>query len=285
MVGVWTIVGGLASVYTVFAAALYAGQRYIVFPRTAALPDPAIASALDLETVTIPGHDGLSLNHWYRPAAPGRGTMIAFHGNAGTIGERADKLRPVMAAGFGLLLVEYRGYGGNPGRPDEQSVLGDARIALDWLVAQGVHPASTAIYGESLGTAVAVAMAAERHIGAVVLDAPFTSVAELAQAHYWYMPAKWLVKDRFDSASQIGRVAAPKLFLHGEWDPVVPIRFGRHLHGLAPEPKCQWIAPRGRHVDLFDHGADRVVVEFLETRLPTQSGEGQIPGSSVDRPA
>jgi hypothetical protein len=268
MVGVLGVVGALTGAYVALAAGLYAGQRRILFPRASAPPDPAVAAALGMRHVGIPGHDGLRLSHWYRPAAPGAATMVAFHGNAGTIEARADKLRSVLAAGFGLLLVEYRGYGGNPGRPDEPAVLADARSVLDWLAGQGVPPERTAVYGESLGTAVAVAMAAERAVGAVVLDAPFTSVAELAQAHYWYVPAKWLVTDRFDSAARIGAVTAPKLFLHGERDPVVPIRFGRRLHALAPEPKQQWIAPRGQHVDLFEHGADRVVVEFLTAWLP-----------------
>ena len=283
MVGVWGVLGGVAAAYTVFAGALYLGQRRILFPGTDDPPSPAIAAALGMQRVIVQSHDGLALAHWYRPAVPGMATMVAFHGNAGTIAERADKLHPIMAAGFGLLLVEYRGYGGNPGRPDEPSVLADARGVLDWLARQGIAPRRTAVYGESLGTAVAVAMAAARPVGAVVLDAPFTSVAELAQAHYWYAPAKWLVKDRFDSARRIGHVTAPKLFLHGERDPVVPIRFGRRLYALASEPKQQWTAPRGQHVDLFDHGADRVVVDFLNAWLPVQSA-GQTSVAPPDRP-
>jgi len=285
MAGIWSVVAGLAGLYTAFAAGLYVCQRLILFPRTASPPDPAIARALGMREVTIPGHDGRALTHWYRPAGPGRATMVAFHGNAGTIAERADKLRPVMAAGYGLVLVEYRGYGGNSGRPDEASVLADARMVMDWAAGQqGIPPTRTVVFGESLGTAVAVAMAAERKVGAVVLDAPFISVAELAQAHYWYMPAKWLVTDRFNSAARIGAVSAPKLFLHGERDRLVPIRFGRRLHALAPEPKQQWIEPKGEHVNLFDHGADRAVLDFLDSWLPAEQAAAQASSVSAVSP-
>lgn len=281
MTWLWIIPLGLGGLYIGLAVALYAAQRAILFPRTVAAPDPTLAEALGMRSVTIPGGDGLALRHWYRPSVPGKATVVAFHGNAGTIAERADKLRPLMAAGFGLLLVEYRGYGGNPGRPDEASLLADARAAIAWVAQHGVPPSRTALYGESLGTAVAVAMAAERPVGAVVLDAPFTSVAELAQAHYWFVPAKWLVRDPFDSAARIGSVRAPKLFLHGERDTVVPPRFGQRLYASAPEPKQRWIAPDGRHVNLFDHGADRVVVDFLEAWLPAQDRRAQESPSSL----
>jgi hypothetical protein len=268
VIGTWGILGGLGGLYGAVALGMYAAQRQILFPRTTRPPDPALAKSAGMETVTIPGHDGLPMQHWYRPAQPGVPTVAVFHGNAGTVGDRVAKLQPLLDAGFGVLLAEYRGYGGNPGRPTEGHLLGDAEAVLAWLAECGIPAMRTALYGESLGTGVAVAMAARRSVGAVVLDAPFTSIAEVAQRHYWYVPAKWLVRDRFDSLRRISEVTAPVLVLHGRRDRIVPLRFGRRLFAAANEPKQVWIASEGGHMDLWDHGADRVVVEFLAGWLP-----------------
>ena len=268
MIGGWGLLGGLGATYAALAAGLYAGQRRILFPRTRAAPDPGMAAAAGLASVTIAGHDGCPLGHWHRPAHPGLPTVVAFHGNAGTIADRVDKLRPLLDAGFGLMLAEYRGYGGNPGRPTERDILADAEAVMAWLAARGVPATRTAVYGESLGTAVAVAMAARRAVGAVVLDAPFTSIAAVAQRHYWYVPAKWLVRDRFDSLARIGHVTAPLLVLHGRQDRVVPVNFGHRLFRAANEPKQLWIDSEGGHLDLWSRGADRVVIDFLTGWLP-----------------
>ncbi len=286
MIGAWGLLGGLGGVYAALALGMYVAQRQILYPATTRPPDPKLADAAGLETVTIAGHDGLSLRHWYRPAQPGAPTVVAFHGNAGTVGDRVDKLRPLLDAGFGLLLAEYRGYGGNPGRPTEGHLLGDAEAVLAWLAERGVPAMRTALYGESLGTGVAVAMAARRSVGAVVLDAPFTSVAELAQRHYWYLPAKWLVHDRFDSLRRIRDVTAPVLVLHGRRDRIVPLRFGRRLFAAANEPKQVWIASEGGHTDLWAHGGDRIVIEFLAGWLPMAAHAVQAcppPSSAVLR--
>ena len=119
------------------------------------------------------------------------------------------------------------------------------------------------LWGESLGTAVAVALAAEREVGGVILDAPFTSIADVGAAAYPFAPVRWLVKDAFRSDLRIGKVKAPILVLHGERDRIVPIRFGERLYALANEPKRMVRFPQGGHVDLDDHGAVDVVREFV----------------------
>jgi len=164
-------------------------------------------------------------------------------------------------------MAEYRGYGGNPGTPSEAGFFTDGRAALAFLDREGVAPNRLVLYGESLGSGVAVALAVEHDIAALVLEAPPTSVAEVAQCHFPYVPASRMVIDRFDSLSRIGRVKAPILVLHGERDRVVPVRYGRALLAAAPEPKEGWFAPEAGHEDLARYGSLDVVVAFIDRHL------------------
>lgn len=266
--------GGLtlaAGLYVAFAAVLFVVQRSLIYQPDRSEPIPAASGVAEMTVIPLVAADGARTRSWYRPAAPAKPTLIYFHGNAGNIGSRGGKVRAYLDAGFGVLLVGYRGYGGNPGRPSEDGLYADARAALEHLAAGGIEPGRWVIYGESLGTGVAVRMAAEwaerGPIGALVLEAPFTSLADLAQHHYFYLPARWLVRDRFDSIERIAAVRTPVLVLHGERDGTVPVRFGRRLYERAQEPKEGRWFPDAGHNDLYDFGADRAVVDFVNGRL------------------
>jgi len=272
------LLGTAALGYLGLAGTMFAAQRRLLYNGTPVRPDPDAAGLPDLRVVTTRSHDDLPLQHWYVPPAVDGAVVLAFHGNTGDIADRADKLRPLVESGFGLLLAEYRGFGGNPGRPTEPDILRDSHGVLDWLMGQGVPPSRTAVYGESLGTGVAVALAAERPVGAVVLDAPFTSIAEVAQTHYWFLPARWLVRDRYDSLARIGRVPAPILIMHGGQDETIPPAMGKRLYDAAPPPKRWLYLENGGHVDLWDHGGDTAVVEFLRETL-----EGAGAGQTADQ--
>jgi len=211
--------------------------------------------------------DGLSLLCWYLPPRDGRPVIVYFHGNGGHIGYRAARLRWFAGYGYGMLMVEYRGYGGNLGTPSEAGFHTDGAAALDFLSSCGITPNRIVLYGESLGSGVAVRLAAQREVVGLILEAPFTSVAEVAQYHYSFMPAAAMVWDRFDSLSRIGNVRAPILFLHGERDRVVPIRFGRALFDAAPEPKEFWTSREAGHETLAQFGALDAVLSFLARRV------------------
>src|SRR5207244_11402434 len=142
--------------------------------------------------------------------------------------------------------------------------------APDFLAAQAIAPPRIALFGESLGTAVAVRMASERAVGVLVLESPFTSIADVAQNHYPFVPAKWLLKDRFETLAHIGAVRAPILVLQGSRDRVVPPEFGRRLYDAAPEPKEIWIAPEGGHEDLRTFGAIDIAIAFVRKHIPTR---------------
>ena len=190
-------------------------------------------------------------------------------------------MRRLLDAGFGGLLVGYRGYGGNPGQPTEEGLYADGRASLRFAVGQGISPAATVLYGESLGTGVAVRMAREQAatapVAAVVLETPYTSIAEVAGHHYPYVPARWLVRDRFDAASIIAAIRSPLLVFHAEDDRVIPISLARRLFAAAMEPKeARWFAAGG-HGDLFDAGAGDTIITFIRNALARTQAPAKKP--------
>ena len=264
-------------VYCILLGVLYVFQRRILFVPNVDTPDPIAAGVAEMQPVELQTADGLTLLAWYRPPQDDRSpVLVYFHGNAGHIGFRGSKMRSYLDSGYGILLPEYRGYGGNAGAPSEDGLYADARAALSYLDKAGIDGDRLVLYGESLGTGVAVKMAAERAahmpVGAVVLEAPFTSIASVAQGRYFFLPVYWLVKDRFDAEALIDKIAAPLFVFHGEDDRIISISYGRALFASAGEPKeAKWI-PRARHNDLYDFGVAKDVVDFIERRLNGRSG-------------
>jgi fermentation-respiration switch protein FrsA (DUF1100 family) len=283
-----TVVLAVAGGYLLVVALAYSFQRNLLFLPDLSVSTPAESGLPEMATVTLPTADGLALASWYRPATSGeRHTIVYFHGNGGHVGYRGPRVRPYLDAGHGVLLVEYRGYGGNPGKPTEAGLYEDGRAALGFLAAAGVPAERTVLYGESLGTAVAVHVArqqAERRapVAAVVLEAPLSSAVDVGAYHYPLLPVRLLMKDRFDSKAKIAAIAAPLLIVHGENDRVVPIEFGRAVFAAAAEPKrAVWIADAG-HEDLGRFGLQETVMRFLETRSGGE-GDGGRQGPAAGR--
>ena len=224
--------------YALLVTVLFVSQRSLLYHADSSTPEPSEYGLDQMQAIRIPAEDDLQLFAWWQaPSETAGPVLIYFHGNAGNLGYRSDKVREFLEAGIGVLLVTWRYNAGSGGKPSEESLVADGRAALKFVAETGVAEAQVVLYGESLGSGVAVALAAEQRVGAIVLEAPYTSIAEVAQHHYWYAPAKWLVRDRFDSRARIGRVSAPIMVIHGERDRVIPSRFGRRLYEAAPEPK------------------------------------------------
>jgi fermentation-respiration switch protein FrsA (DUF1100 family) len=252
--------------YLAVLAYLFLFQRQLLYFPDRSRPFLGGLPQLGVREVTLRA-DGLSLLSWYLPPREGRPAIAYFHGNGGNIAYRADRLMRFAREGYGVLMLEYRGYGGNPGGPSEAGFFADARAAVDFLREEGIGVERLVLYGESLGSAVAVEIAVTRQVAALVLESPFTSIAAVAHYHYPFVPARLLVRDRFDSASRIGEVTAPLLVLQGGHDAVVPARFSQALFDAAPEPKELWAAPDGGHENLARFGALDAVVAFIERRL------------------
>jgi len=250
--------GGLLALMYVFQRAL------MYFPDPAHTP-PAAAGLPDAKEVTLTSADGEKLIAWHVAPKAAKPVVIYFHGNAGALDLRAGRFKWLTADGTGLVALSYRGYGGSTGKPSEAGLICDAAAAYDFAAAR--YPAKRIVlWGESLGTGVAIALAAEREVGGLILDAPFTSIADVGAAAYPFMPVRWFIKDTFHSDERIARVRAPLLVLHGERDNIIPVKFGELLFALASEPKRMVRFPLGGHVDLDDHGAAAAVMGFLAER-------------------
>ena len=280
------LIATVIGVYIIFVAALYVFQRNLMYHPDSMVPFPAGSGVSEMEVVGLVTDDGLRLLAWYRPAEEERATLVYFHGNAGHIGTRGDKVRPYLDAGLGVLLVSYRGYAGNPGSPTEKGLYADGRAALGFLAERGIGPASVVLYGESLGSGVAVDVAhrqaAIEPVAGVILESPFSSIADVAQTHYPFVPARWLVRDHFDSVAKIAAISAPLLVLHGGRDRVVPLRFGRRLSTAAAQPKeNRWFDEAG-HNDLYSYGAATVVTAFIERVWAERWRPGGCPRGSAE---
>jgi fermentation-respiration switch protein FrsA (DUF1100 family) len=230
-------------------------------PNLAALQLPA-AREVELRTA-----DGLTLLAWWLPPQGEAPVILYCHGNGGNIAYRGDRMRFFASRGFGALMLEYRGYGGNPGRPGEEGLYADARAALAFLDAAGIPAERRVLYGESLGTGVAVKMAAEQAVGALVLEAPYTRLEDVGSVHFPATLVRLVLSDRFDSLSRIGAVKTPLLVLHGERDAVIPVALGRALFAAANQPKEAWYAPQGNHNDLPAFGGLDAAAEFVGRRI------------------
>jgi hypothetical protein len=264
-----------AALYLAALGYLWASQRSFIFhPGIGPLDliNSTVASYMRDETIDT--SDGLVLTGWYAPAKPGLRTIVYVHGNAGTLGDRHGRVLPYLERGFGILLVGYRGYGGNPGEPTEAGLYEDGRAHLDWLRRQGVRDDQVVLYGESLGGAIATQLATERKVGALVLEAPFASILLSARARFPLFAFDWLIKDKFANIDKIDRINTPLLVVHGACDQVTPQRFGRMLFARAREPKAAvWPADAG-HNDLVQFGMVEAVLRFLDGLSPPLSKTG-----------
>lgn len=257
------IVGIPVISYVAMLSYLFLFQRQLLYFPDRSHPFLAGLPQLGVREVALQTADGLSLSAWFLPPPDGAPAIAYFHGNGGNIAYRADRLMRFARAGYGVLLVEYRGYGGNPGSPSEAGFTADADAACEFLGRQGIVGERLVLWGESLGSAVAIRLAATQKIAALILESPFTSIAAVAQYHYPLVPAGLLVWDRFDALSRIGEVTAPILFLQGGRDSVVPPRFGQQLFDAAPGPKQHWFAADAGHEELARFGALDAAVEFI----------------------
>ena len=254
------IIAGLG--YALLLLLMYLFQRSLTYFPDRTRTAPAQAGLPQAQELKLTSDDGETVIAWAVAPRDGSPVVLYFHGNGGALKLRVARFRKLVADGNGLLALSYRGYGGSSGKPSEAGLIRDAHAAYDEASAR--WPArKLVVWGESLGTAVAIALAAERRLDGVILDAPFTSAADVGAAAYPFAPVHWLMRDRFHSDRRIARVRTPILVLHGERDRIVPIVYGERLFALAHEPKRFVRFRRAGHINLDDHGAIDVVRQFL----------------------
>lgn len=241
-------------------------RRLMYFPDATRTP-PAALGLSGVEEVEIKTPDGETILGWWSEAVGDKPTLLYFHGNAGSLESRSERFRKYTARGFGLLMMSYRGFSGSSGVPSEHANVADAKLAYDVLLAKGVRSDRIVLYGESLGTGVAVQLAAEKPVAGLVLDAPYTSMLALAELHHPALPARVFLSDRYDSERHIGKVTAPILIVHGEADEVIPVDMGRRLHDVARSPKKLVTLAGAGHSDHYLFGSYDVIFAWLEERV------------------
>ena len=221
------------------------------------------------EALELTAADGGKSTGWFIPAEQAKATVLFLHGNGGNIGHRIDKIRMFHAMKLNTLIIDYRGYGSSSGSPSEKGLYADAQAAYDYLVMEkGVAIGKIIVYGESLGGAVAVNLAAKVALAGIILDSTFTSLGDMSKRVVSFVPT-FLFKGRYDSLKKIDGVLCPKLFLHSSTDDIVPYEFGQQLYEAAPEPK-EFVTLQGGHNDsfmvsegLFVASIDRFVDELV----------------------
>ncbi|MDP2357884.1 MAG: alpha/beta fold hydrolase [Beijerinckiaceae bacterium] len=251
------------SVYLALVAALFFMQRSLLY-----LPNPSDMEAMratmpGVERLTLKSADGETLVAWHHPPREGQPVFIYLHGNGANLTARNRRLMALVEQGWGFLGVSYRGYGGSTGSPTEDGLIADAEAGYAKARELGFDSNRIFLFGESLGSGVAIALAAKREVRGVVLESPFSSIADVAAAIYWYVPVRYLLHDQFRSDERVKNVRAPLFIMHGDADRVVPIGFGEKLFAAANEPKELFRVPGAGHQPLDHPPAQRRLVEWV----------------------
>ena len=244
-------------------AVLFFAQRSFLFPipqtaRTA----PGAAGFPEAEEHLLTTADGEKVIVWHVPPKPGHPVVLYFHGNGDFLAGFFGRFRDIIADGTGIVALSYRGYAGSSGRPSEQGLLLDAAAVYAFTTARYSADRIVA-WGFSLGTGVAVALAAEQPVGKLILEAPYTSIADVAASAFPIFPVRFVIKDPFRSDERIARVTAPLLMMHGARDGTIPLVFGERLFALARDPKQLVRFPEGGHNDLDNFGAIETARRFI----------------------
>jgi fermentation-respiration switch protein FrsA (DUF1100 family) len=262
----WIVAAGLVGAASILLL-FWLTQRGMLYHPTADVPDPSVVGLAAAERVVLATRDGLQLQAWFvPPSAPGNGAaVIVFNGNAGNRALRADLAQGFGARGLATLLLDYRGYGGNPGAPTEEGLALDAIAAREHLDGRrDVDKGRIVYFGESLGSGVAVRLALTHPPAALALRSPFTSLVDTARHHFPYLPVGLLLRDRFASSDAIARIRCPVVVITAAHDSIVPADQSRRLFEAANEPKRLVVIENADHNDEALTSGPRVIEAVVQ---------------------
>ncbi|MHB1205718.1 MAG: alpha/beta hydrolase [Rhodospirillaceae bacterium] len=255
--------------YTGIITWFYLHQDSILYPGDRGDTSPAAKGLTGFEQVGIETPDGEKLAGWWKAPPEGSGVVLYLHGQTGSLGTEdyiVTRSRDMAAAGLGVLALDYRGYGGSTGHPSEAGLITDAKAAYDFI-RRAAPDARIAIFGTSLGTAAAVALAAQVPESGLLLDSPFTSALHIAQLRYPWLPSAVLMRDHWDSESRIAQVNAPLLLVHCDADKTVPLAEGAELFAHANEPKTMIVLPGCGHIEIWNGAAREKILQTFQEWL------------------
>jgi len=259
----------LALIYLGICIVMFAKQRKLQYHPDNERVAPASFGLRAIEDIDLKTADGETIHGWYaHPQNTGKPVILYFHGNADAVQARWERAKLFTDQGYGLLMVSYRGFAGSTGSPTEEGLIQDADAAYAYLGSQGFSARQLVYWGESLGSGVAIQLAARHAPAALILESPFTSAADVAREIYWFLPIGLLMKDQFKSIDYIGSIKAPVFIMHGDQDHIVPYKMGQEMFAAANEPKEFYPLPGGGHVDPLTLPLWGVIDSFIARHRP-----------------
>ena len=222
--------------------------------------------SVDIEKVKIQTSDNIELLGWYhKKNLKDYKTLVYFHGNAGSLENRIHKLNHFQDMNINFLIIAWRGFNGNKGKPSERGLYVDGKSAIDWLKKKGVDEKNLILYGESLGTGVATHLAQNKNYAGVILETPFTSMIDAAKNFYPYVPINLLLKDKFENFKKVKNINAPILVMHGEVDKIVPFSMGKKIYEIANNPKYSYFTKYDDHMMEYDENLVLALKSFFNS--------------------
>ena len=222
--------------------------------------------SVDIEKVKIQTSDNIELLGWYHEKnLKDYKTLVYFHGNAGSLENRIHKLNHFQDMNINFLIIAWRGFNGNKGKPSERGLYVDGKSAIDWLIKKGVDEKNLILYGESLGTGVATHLAQNKNYAGVILETPFTSMIDAAKNFYPYIPINLLLKDKFENYKKVKNINSPILVMHGEVDQIVPFSMGKKIYEIANNPKYSYFTKYDDHMMEYDENLVLALKSFFNS--------------------
>ncbi len=219
-----------------------------------------------IEKVKIKTQDNIELTSWYHEKNVTKYKTILFlHGNAGSLENRIHKINHFKDMNVNFLIIAWRGFSGNKGKPTEKGLYEDARSAVEWLKSKGINENNIIIYGESLGTGVATEIAQNKNFSGIILESPFTSMIDAGKDKYPYLPVKLLLKDKYESNKKLKNINSPILIMHGKVDNIVPFHMGKKMYDLANEPKYYYFSEYDDHMMEYNEKLLKVLKDFINS--------------------
>ena len=263
-----TIVLTLASFYVLLLTIVFFFQRSLLYHPSIDnyLKDHVKNELTEIEKVTISTDDKIDLVGWfYNNNLEKFKTILFFHGNAGSLENRIYKLNHYKDLNVNFLIIAWRGFSGNKGKPSEKGLYEDAKGAIKWLKNKGINEQNIILYGESLGTGVAVEIAQKKNYAGIILESPFTSMINMGKKYYPFFPVRFLLKDKFESYKKINKIFVPVLIIHGKVDKIVPYDMGQKMYELANEPKFFYSQEYGDHMVEYDEKLLLALKKFIQS--------------------
>jgi fermentation-respiration switch protein FrsA (DUF1100 family) len=250
-------------------------QRLLYAPDTRRTsPQDAGLAGVEEREIAMP--DGTRILTWWGAAQPGRPTLLYFHGNGGSLANRSERIAKYITQGYGVVMMTYRGFGGSTGRPSEKANVADAKFIYEAVRASGIPASQIVLYGESLGTGIAVQVAAEKEVAGLILDAPYTSIVDLAALHYPLLPARWLMTDRYETLRAARNVSSPTLIIHGEADHIIPVSMSADVAAALKGPVKRATFPGAGHSDHNIFGSYQTIYAWLASQFPSSTAGSKV---------